>query len=258
MGFNETVAAVEASLAQMQLTYLDLVMIHHRAPVNAFPRVVADMKAFPAAGTRPSVVGARASWAAPPCAEADPTWVRCQDETWDALVALKKQGKVKSIGVSNWEVPTIQRMIDRGVELPAVNQIEAHIGWRNDPLIAFCQHHGIVVQAATPLARSMNATVRVGGDPTVTALAAKYNKSPAQISLRFLLERGVAAIPSAHSAAYLKENLDVFDFALTADEVGALGRITTPCRSCDNCYKCWGDPAAVMCTLKNGTMLHCP
>jgi diketogulonate reductase-like aldo/keto reductase len=258
MGFNETISSVEASLAQMQLEYLDLVMVHHRAPVGVFPRRVSNMKNFPTSGTRPKIIGGTSLWSAPPCAGEDPTYVKCQDETWDALVEMKKRGRVKSIGVSNWEVPTIQRMLARGVELPSVNQIEVHVGWHNDPLIAFCQKHGIVVQAATPLARSMNATTQMGADATVTALAQKYRKSPAQISLRYLLERGIAIIPSAHSVAYLQENLDLFSFRLTSDEVAALGRINTPCRTCVNCYKCWGDPAALMCTLSNGSMMHCP
>lgn len=120
MGYNETIASVHASLEQMRLTQLDLVMIHHRAPVNAFPRLVSPMKAFPST----PVVSGKASWGPPPCAVADPSWVSCQTETWDALIELKKQGKVRAIGVSNWEIATIQRMIDRGVELPAVNQIE--------------------------------------------------------------------------------------------------------------------------------------
>ena len=150
------------------------------------------MKAFP----HTPVVNGRASWGAPPCAAQDPSWVLCQTQTWDALIALKKQGLLRSIGVSNWEIPTIQRMVDRGVELPAVNQIESHIGWHNDELISFCHRHGIVVQAATPLARggkpgfNSNGTVIPGADPTITAIAKKYNKSPAQVSLRFLVEIG--------------------------------------------------------------------
>ena len=261
MGYNLTVASISASLEQMNQTALDLVMVHHRAPTAAFPRTVSPMKFFP---NTPVNSHGKASWGAPPCAVADPTWVRCQDETWDALLAMKKQGLVRAIGVSNWEIPTIQRMIDRSVELPAVNQIEAHIGWHPDRLIQFCQQHGIVVQAATPLGRggkpgfNMNGTVIMGADATVTALATKYKKSPAQISLRFLIELGVAVIPSTANPAYQKENLDIFDFKLEAAEVASLGRIDTQCRSCDNCYKCWGDPAALMCTFPNGTMLHCP
>ena len=133
-----------------------------------------------------------------------------------------------------------------------------HIGWHDDELIEFCQRHGIVVQAATPLARSLPTTVKVGGDPVVTRLAQKYKKSPAQISLRFLIERGVAIIPSAHSIEYMKENLDLYDFKLLPAEIAALGAINTPCRTCDNCYKCWGDPKSVMCNFPNGTMYHCP
>ena len=260
MGYNLTIASVHASLEQMNQTSLDLVMVHHRAPTAAFPRKVSPMKAFP----NTPIVDGKASWGKPPCAIQDPSWVTCQDETWDALLKMKKQGLIRAIGVSNWEISTIQRMIDRGVELPAVNQIEAHIGWHNDLLISFCAAHGIVVQAATPLARggkpgfNSNGTVIMGADPIITALATKYKKSPAQISLRFLIERGIAIIPSTTNPQYQKENLDIFDFKLNQTEVAALGQINTPCRTCDNCYKCWGDPAALMCTFPNGTMIHCP
>ena len=90
------------------------------------------------------------------------------------------------------------------------------------------------------------------------AIPRRYSKSAAQIGLRFLIEKGVASIPSAKTVAYQKENLDVFDFGLLPSEVAALGAVNAPCRTCDNCYKCWGDPKSVMCHWKSGTMTHCP
>lgn len=147
-----------------------------------------------------------------------------------------------------------------GQELPSVNQIEQHVGWHDDEMIEWCAANKVVVQAATPLARSLPALVQVGGDPTVSAIAKKYSKSPAQVALRFLIEKGVAMIPSAASAAYQTENLDIFDFELTSDEVASLGRVAAPCRGnpADGLAKCWADPGDMMCGSADGRMFHCP
>ena len=127
-------------------------------------------------------------------------------------------------------------------------------------MLEWCAAHGVVVQAATPLARSLPSLVKPGADALISSVATEHGKSPAQVSLRFLLEKGVAPIPSTTSAKYQAENLDVFDFSLTADEVQALGRIATPCRGnpADGLMKCWADPGDMMCTDSAGRMFHCP
>jgi diketogulonate reductase-like aldo/keto reductase len=115
----------------------------------------------------------------------------------------------------------------------------------------------------------MKELVQVGSSDVVTALATKYSKSPAQISLRFLIEKGVAIIPNAHDAQYQRENLDLFTpgFAFTGAEVQKLGAIALICRkfcttsnsSSYYCHKCWGDPADLMCgDASTGSMFHCP
>lgn len=269
MGYNETKAAVQASLAQLQVSYIDLMMVHHRAAdIGEWPRKSKEMKAFPDNWAREgSPVGGQ--WLPPACAVSDPTWQQCQDETWLALTELKKAGKLRSIGVSNWMVPNLKRMVALGVELPSVNQIEQHVGWHDDEMLAFCKEHSIIVQAATPLARSMKELVQAGGNAQITKLAQKYNKTPAQISLRYLIEKGVAIIPSAHDPAYQQQNLDLFTpgFTLTSTEVQALGSIALICRkycttsnsSSYYCHKCWGDPADLMCgDASTGSMFHCP
>jgi diketogulonate reductase-like aldo/keto reductase len=101
-------AAVAASLEQLQLKYIDLVMIHHRAAdVADWPRGVSSMKAFPdnwAYPGSPVNNGTHAEWLTPQCGITDPTWVLCQDQTWQALTELKKAGTLRAIGVSNWQV----------------------------------------------------------------------------------------------------------------------------------------------------------
>lgn len=265
MGYNETRASVQASLEQLQVDYIDLVMVHHRAGAAAeWPRKVHSMKAFPDNWAAPGSPVNNASdgtalWQPPACAGRDATWLTCQDETWKALTQLKAEGKIRAIGVSNWMLPNLQRMADLGQELPAVNQIEQHIGWWDDDMLGWCSKHGVIIQAATPLARSHPAIMKPGVEPTITALAKKYNKSQSQVALRFLLEKGIAAIPSTKTSAYQQENIDVFDFKLAQEEVIALGGIALQCRDCDNCYKCWGDPAALMCrNSSTGSMFHCP
>merc|ERR1719506_1674395 len=236
MGYNATKASVAASLAQLQVDYLDLVMVHHRASsASAWPRVVKSMKAFPDNWAGPGnprnnypKVG-DASWVAPECAARDSSWLTCQDETWRALVELKAAGKVRAIGVSNWMVSNLQRMKDLGQELPAVNQIEQHVGWWDSEMLEWCAKQGIIIQAATPLARA--AKPLLGPEPNhfVRDIAAKYNKTAAQVALRFLIEKGVAAIPHSSSPKYQKENLDLFGFQLTEEEVKALGTVAFSC-----------------------------
>ena len=79
-----------------------------------------------------------------------------------------------------------------------------------------------------------------------------------KVVLRWNVQRGCSVIPQSSNKERIKQNLDLFGFKLLPDEGAALGAINTPCRTCDNCYKCWGDPKSVMCTFPNGTMYHCP
>lgn len=259
MGYNETRASVEASLHQMGLARLDLVMLHHRAAdISDWPREVCPMAAFPDQPTRTTADNQTvALWGAPPCSLIDPTWRLCQDESWRALQELRREGTVAAVGVSNWPVSSLRRMEALGQPLPEVNQVEAHVGWHDDDLIQYCADRGIVVQAATPLARFSPTIV---GDLTVTAVAAAQNKSAAQVLLRYLLEIGVAPIPSAHSENFQKENLATLDFKLTPGEVAALGRVVAGCRgeAADGLAKCWADPSTLMCRHANGSTFHCP
>ena len=257
MGYNETKASVRASLQQMGLKSLDLVMVHHRAAdFTEWPRQVCQMKSFPHVRT----AGDKAVWSAPPCALRDPSWRQCQDETWRALTELKSAGLVRAIGVSNWPISSLQRMKDLGQELPAVNQVEVHIGYHEDDLIEWCHENGIFVQAATPLARSLPALIEFDADPTVTAVARRHNKFPSQIALRFLLEIGVGAIPSTANSTYQQQNLDVFDFELSPAEVRNLSKVVAPCRgeAALGLTKCWADPSTMMCMDANGRTFHCP
>ena len=115
--------------------------------------------------------------------------------------------------------------------------------------------------AATPLARSLPDLVQPGVNPVVTKIAEKYNKTPAQVSLRWLIDTGVAPIPSAKLLKYQTENLAIFDFHLTANEINALRKVVAPCRGAANLglNKCWADPAQIFCNdIATGRSFHCP
>ena len=179
----------------------------------------------------------------------------CQDQTWKALGELQAAGKIKEIGVSNWQLSNLKRMKDLRQQLPAVNQIEFHIGWHDDAMLEWCAANGVLVQAATPLSRGA-----ILNHPTVMDIAAKHNQTAAQVALRFLIERGVSPIPSATKPTYQAENLDIFDFHLTEAEVVALANVRVPCRGdpASGLQKCWADPATIMCADTSGRMFHCP
>eukprot|EP01062_Namystynia_karyoxenos_P059928 TRINITY_DN51352_c0_g1_i1.p1 TRINITY_DN51352_c0_g1~~TRINITY_DN51352_c0_g1_i1.p1 ORF type:complete len:371 (+),score=114.84 TRINITY_DN51352_c0_g1_i1:77-1189(+) len=257
MGYNQTKGAVAASMRQMGVDYLDLVMLHHRAAdIADWPRKVCVMRDYPDV----PVSEGHALWGPPPCALADPTWQTCQDESWRALLELRDAGTIRAVGVSNWRTENLRRMQRLGQELPAVNQVEAHIGWHDDELIDWAAANGVVIQAATPLGRGMPALVSPGGDPAVSAAAGRLNVTPAQVSLRWLLDRGVAVIAAASSEQYQRENLAVHGFRLNAAEVAQLGLLTPRCRGdpADGLAKCWADPAAMICRWSNGSTFHCP
>jgi 2,5-diketo-D-gluconate reductase A len=141
--------------------------------------------------------------------------------TWEALLELKEAGLTTSVGVSNFQPGHLDRIVEASGVVPAVNQVEAHPYFANDAVRFATTRHGARVQAWSPLGQG-------GGeltDPAVTALAERYGKTPAQVLLRWALDRGDIVFPKSLSKARLAENAEVFDFALTADEVAALAAL---------------------------------
>jgi 2,5-diketo-D-gluconate reductase A len=140
--------------------------------------------------------------------------------TWQALVELRDAGLTRSIGVSNFQPDHLDAIVAATGVVPAVNQIEVHPYFDN-PARHATQRHGALVQAWSPLGQG-------GGeltDPVVTALADKHGKSPAQVVLRWHLDRGDIVFPKSTHRERLAENLDVFDFSLSADEVTSLNAL---------------------------------
>ncbi|EIM27797.1 aldo/keto reductase [Microvirga lotononidis] len=135
-------------------------------------------------------------------------------DTWRALIKLKQDGRAKSIGVSNFMVPHLQRLIGETGVTPSVNQIELHPGFQQTELRAFHAANGIATEAWSPLGQG---TILENED--LVALARKYDKTPAQVILRWHLDNGFIAIPKSVTTSRIRENLDIFDFSLDADDM---------------------------------------
>src|SRR5581483_5727225 len=139
-------------------------------------------------------------------------------ETWRALIDLQRDGSVRSIGVSNFHPAHLRRIIDETGVVPAVNQIELHPYLVQSELRRADTEHGIATEAWSPLARG-GALLR---EQTLTALAEKYGRTPAQLVIRWHLQLGTIVIPKSVTPARIVENADVFDFELDEDDMDAI------------------------------------
>ncbi|MEW2499639.1 aldo/keto reductase [Amycolatopsis sp. NPDC047767] len=147
-------------------------------------------------------------------------------ETWRALEQLYRDGRVRAIGVSNFGITHLSRLLDETDVVPAVNQVELHPWLQQLPLRTFHAEHGIATEAWSPLARG-----RLLGERVITALAAKYGKTPAQLVLRWHLQMGTIAIPKSATPARIRENFAVFDFELADDDLAALAELDNGTRT---------------------------
>lgn len=138
-------------------------------------------------------------------------------DSWRALEQLLADGKVKAIGVSNFLPEHLQKIIDLGGTVPAVNQVELHPALQQRDLAAFNTTHGIATEAWSPLAQGA-----VLAEPAVVAIADRHGVSPAQAILRWHLQQGRVIIPKSVTPQRIRENLDVFDFELTANELSVI------------------------------------
>jgi 2,5-diketo-D-gluconate reductase A len=141
-------------------------------------------------------------------------------ETWKTLIELRDEGRIKTIGVSNFTAEHLEHIIDETGVVPAVNQIELHPRFQQVELRAFHEQNGIVTTSWSPLGR--------GGlidDAEIGAIARKHGRSPAQVMLRWHVENGLCVIPKSSSRERQAENLDIFGFALDADDLVAIGRL---------------------------------
>lgn len=151
-------------------------------------------------------------------------------DTWRAFIRLREEGRVRSIGVSNFQPAHIDRLLAETGVLPAVNQIELHPDFTQAALRAWHARQGIVIESWSPLGRG-----EVLKDATVARIAQKHGRSPAQILLRWHVQHGLVAIPKSQDPERMRQNLAVFDFALDAEDLAALALL-------DGEHRQGGDP----------------
>ena len=140
--------------------------------------------------------------------------------TWQTLEEFKKDGRARSIGVSNFQVPHLERLARETDTTPAVNQIEVHPYCTNEAVRAYGREHGIATEAWSPIARG-----QVLDDPAVLRIAEAVGKTPAQVVLRWHIQRGDIVFPKSVTPQRIKENFALFDFDLGTDDLDALAAL---------------------------------
>ena len=199
-GYEATKAAFQASLDRLGLDYLDLYLIHWPANEKQFGADAAKINA----------------------------------ETWRAMEELYEAGKIRAIGLSNFMPHHVAELLKTAKVKPMVDQIEVHPGWTHAEEIKKLQAMDIVVEAWGPLG-GQGATVLV--DPTMQKIAAAHGKSTAQVSLRWILQQGVVPLPKSVHVDRLKQNMELFDFELSNEEmqtIAALPNLGGQCKDPDD------------------------
>lgn len=198
--------ALEQSLKDLQLDYLDLYLIHW--PVAFRPEVTG----FP---------------------EGDDDYLSLDEvpiiETWNAMLEAKRQGLVKHVGVSNFSQKKLKDLIDKTDDIPEMNQVELHPMLQQDNLLEFCHAHDIHLTAYSPLGSGdRQAQMKADDEPdmlgneTINNIAEKHNCSPAQVLIAFHLHRNTAVIPKSTNAGRIKENLESASLKFDEDDLQSL------------------------------------
>lgn len=182
MGYENVKSAFERTLNNLRTDYLDLYLIHWPLPEPGYKE-----------------------------------WRQLDKETWRAMEELYEAGKIRAIGLSNFLPHHIENILKDCRVRPAVDQIEYHPGYSQEAVVNYCREKGILVQAWSPIGRS-----RVLDEPLVKELAAKYDVSPAQICLKFAVQRNIIPLPKSSSEDRMRENLDLYSFELEQDDIWRL------------------------------------
>lgn len=185
--YQEAVASIDGSLQRLGLEYIDLMIIHSPKPWAEF------------SGTEPYFDGNRQAW-------------RALEEAYQA-------GKLRAIGLSNFEKADIENILDACSVKPAVNQILAHISNTPEELIQYCRANHILVEAYSPIGHG-----ELLKNQQITAIAQKYNVSVAQLSIRYCLQLGLLPLPKTANPQHMKTNAEV-DFMITEEDMVTLKNV---------------------------------
>lgn len=213
--------ACKQTLSDLQLDYLDLYLMHWgvAVPNDGSPRT--DDEGFLRTIPVPII------------------------ETWKAMERLVEKGLVKAIGVSNFTAMMLVDILAHERTIPAVNQIELHPYWPQERLIDLCRHKGVALTGYSPLGSSNNRNLpgqpKLREDADVFAIAKAHGKSPAQVLLRWGIQRGTAVIPKSTTPEHIKENINIFDFELSEDEMDQLSNLSVRHRFVDS-HEWWRIP----------------
>lgn len=197
MGYQGTIRSFEESAKKLQTDYVDLLLIHW--PVPEFGPVATE-----------------ANPARTPETEGIPWPELCQD-TWRAMEQLVKEGKARSIGVSNFHPHHLMALMETARIKPVVNQIEFHPGYTQEYTVNWCQERDIRIEAWRPMAKQLAAN-----DPLLLELAQKYGKSVQQICIRFALQRNVVPLPGSRNRERMTANMQVFDFNISEEDMSRI------------------------------------
>lgn len=157
-----------------------------------------------------------------------------RNASWKIMEEIYIEGKAKAIGVSNFTIRHLTELMEQTDIVPAVNQVEFHPFLYQKELLDFCNKHGIIVEAYSPLAHGKKMD-----DPTIAEVASHYDKSPAQIMIRWAIEHGMVVIPKSKNPERIAQNLEVFDFAINKKDMTLLNNLN------ENLRTCW-DPTNVV------------
>lgn len=178
-GYEKTLSAFQKTIDDLQVDYLDLYLIHWPASENQFAN-----------------------------------WKEINTETWRAMEELYRDGKIRAIGVSNFLPHHLQALMENATVLPAINQIEFHPGFMQQECVSFCKDNNIQVEAWSPLG-----TGKMLNNETLKAIAIKYNKSVAQLCIRWVLQNDVLPLPKSITTSRIIENIDVDDFEISEEDM---------------------------------------
>ena len=147
-------------------------------------------------------------------------WQHANAESWRAMEELQAEGKIKSIGVSNFFQEHLEALFKTAKVIPAINQIEFHPGYWQKELTEYCQSKNITVESWSPLARG-----KVFDNQVLKDIAKAHQKSVSQICLRWITQHNVIIIPKSNSPERIEENINIFDFELSADEMKQINNL---------------------------------